>query len=91
MFELKAIPLVYATLLERQGNTEKAEEDFAFAKERSLGTLQYYTKIGENFPKAQMYMYPLQLMQQYYSQKGDMEKVQQLGQDMQTISPSLRQ
>jgi hypothetical protein len=76
---------------DRLGETEKAETYFNFAKERSLGTLKYYTKTDGFFPKSQMYVYPLQMMQQYFSQKGQNDKVAELSAAMQEISPKFLQ
>ncbi|MFK7921512.1 MAG: DUF2723 domain-containing protein [Bacteroidia bacterium] len=76
---------------DRIGNPEKANEYFDFAKNRSLETLKYYGKLGRTFPKNQMYLYPLQMLQQYYSQQGETEKLQALSEEMQQINPrSLR-
>ncbi|MCB0853604.1 MAG: hypothetical protein KDD63_15365, partial [Bacteroidetes bacterium] len=97
-FADEKFPVKYATpdpymivrnglIYDRLGEIEKANEYFEYGKERSLGTLKYYTEAGGFFPKSREYMFPLQMLQQYYRQKNDVEKLTALTEEMNKLDP----
>lgn len=78
-----------AMMFDRLGMKEKATEYFEFAKSRALGTLQYYSDTKGQFGKVREYMFPLQMLQQYYSQNGMTEELQKLSAEMQNLDPQM--
>ena len=72
-------------MFDRLGEKEKAEEYFAFGRERSLGTLKYYSKTGDEFSRIREYYYPLNILQQYYQQNNLQEELQSLNEEIQAL------
>ena len=78
-------------MYDRLGDTEKAQQYFDFAADRSIGTLQYYTDSGEPFFRAREFVYPVRLLQQHYAQNQMQEQLENLQTRLQSIDPQLLQ
>lgn len=76
-------------IYDRLGDQEKAEELFEFGKKISLETLKYYSSTNDYFPKGREFYFPLQMLQQQYSQKGETEKLQALSAEIQSLDQRL--
>ena len=71
-------------MFDRLGENEKAEEYFAFAKERSLETLKYYE--DEDFKKKNDYMVGMRMLLQHYSVTDRPEDLQTLQEELSTLN-----
>ncbi|RMG73910.1 MAG: DUF2723 domain-containing protein, partial [Bacteroidetes bacterium] len=78
-------------MFDQLGQPEKAMEYFSFVQERALGTLKYYSDIGEEYPKVREYYFPLQMIQRYYSQNGHAEELAELVQGLQSLDQRMLQ
>lgn len=61
-------------MFDRLGEADKAQQYFDFAEERAYETLKYYFTINGEFRKVREYVYPLQMLNSHYAQKGNTEK-----------------
>ncbi len=73
-------------MFHRLGEKEKAEEYFAFAKERSIETLKYYEYANNYFKKKNDYMVSLRMLMQHFSTEGETQKMEELQSEMQGLN-----
>ncbi|MEZ4824733.1 MAG: DUF2723 domain-containing protein [Bacteroidia bacterium] len=76
-------------IYDRLGEAEKRDELFDFGKKLALETLQYYSTNTDYFPKTREFFFPLQMLQQHYSQTGETEKLNTLSVEIQQLDPRL--
>lgn len=76
-------------IYDRLGESEKRDELFDFGKKLAMETLLYYSSNDDYFPKSREFFFPLQMLQQHYSQTGEKEKLDLLTAEMQKIDPRL--
>lgn len=73
-------------MFDRLGETEKAQEYFDFAETRAYETLKFYFETRGEFRKVREYVYPLQMLNQQYMQKGNSEKAQAVSAKIQELT-----
>ncbi|MDX2250371.1 MAG: DUF2723 domain-containing protein [Bacteroidia bacterium] len=76
-------------IYDRLGEPAKRDELFEFGKIRALETLAYYSETKDFFPKNREFFFPLQMLQQHYSQTGETEKLDALTAEIQKLDPQL--
>ena len=73
-------------MFDRLGQAEKAQEYFDFAETRAYETLRFYFETRGEFRKVREYVYPLQMLNSQYMQKGNTEKAQAVSARIQELT-----
>jgi phage shock protein PspC (stress-responsive transcriptional regulator) len=77
-------------MFDRLGMTEKSEEYLNEGYRIASGTLKYYAEVDDYFSKIDVYLYGMQMLAQFYAEKGDREKSNQIAQEAAQYDRKLR-